>query len=302
MRWEVGPVVAIGLAALLVAATSGRAQEAVGAPVKVATAQEALAGRAAVDRDGAGARAPSAGLAAAAGEAAKAAPEREAEQAEEVAALEKSEAADPAPVTRPVLPQKHVRAKPAGPTLVARIDLSSQRMHVTANGKPVGSWKISSGRRGYDTPPGSFRPKWISRMHYSRKYYNSPMPYSVFFNGGIATHGTSAVSRLGQPASHGCIRLTTANARTFYNLVRTHGKSSTRIVVTGSAPHGHYASRKPSRSRSTAANAFHAEARAERRNANGGRRMSVSEYERRYRDRVRRYQRQRLRVWPGDRY
>jgi len=129
-------------------------------------------------------------------------------------------------------------SKPARPstTLVATINLSSQRMTVKANGRTLHTWKISSGRKGYHTPTGRFRPSWMSKMHYSRQYDLAPMPYSVFFNRGIATHGTSATGRLGRPASHGCIRLTNANARRFYNLVRRHGKSRTRIVVQGTTP------------------------------------------------------------------
>ncbi len=69
-------------------------------------------------------------------------------------------------------------------------------------------------------------------MWYSRKYDNSPMPYSVFYYGGYAIHGTNYVKRLGRPASHGCIRLQTANAATFYSLVQRHGRADTRIVVT----------------------------------------------------------------------
>ena len=68
-------------------------------------------------------------------------------------------------------------------------------------------------------------------MHYSRKYHNSPMPYSVFYHGGYAVHGTNYVSKLGRPASHGCIRLHTANARTFYNLVNQYGRKNTLIRV-----------------------------------------------------------------------
>ncbi len=59
----------------------------------------------------------------------------------------------------------------------------------------------------------------------------SPMPYSVFFTGGYAIHGTGAISRLGRPASHGCIRLHPSNARTFYSLVKQNGMRNTRIVV-----------------------------------------------------------------------
>lgn len=133
----------------------------------------------------------------------------------------------------PVAPR--AKAKPAVTTLHATIDLTQQRMVVKANGRTLHSWKISSGRSGHETPTGSFRPKWMAKDWYSRTYDMAPMPYAVFFNGGIATHGTTAVGRLGRPASHGCIRLQTANARTFYNLVRRHGRASTRIVVTGRA-------------------------------------------------------------------
>ena len=130
--------------------------------------------------------------------------------------------------------------KPQAPrtTLRATIDLTQQRMTVVANGKHVHSWRISSGRSGYATPRGSFRPGWMAKKWHSRKYNMAPMPYSVFFNGGIATHGTTAVSRLGRPASHGCIRLRTSNARAFFNLVRRHGMKRTRIVVTGHARQG----------------------------------------------------------------
>lgn len=151
------------------------------------------------------------------------------------------------PVTRTAEPPA-AKPKSAAPTLVAKIDLSEQRMTVTANGRVVGQWPISSGRTGYETPPGRFRPTWTSKMHFSRKYYNSPMPYSVFFNGGIATHGTQHNGMLGQPASHGCIRLKTANARDFYNLVHRHGYGRTRIVVTGRARQSLTASRSTRRS------------------------------------------------------
>jgi lipoprotein-anchoring transpeptidase ErfK/SrfK len=115
--------------------------------------------------------------------------------------------------------------------LVAKIDISSQRMQVYQNGKLAYTWPVSTGRKGYGTPTGTYRPQRLHRMWYSRKYDNSPMPYSVFFRGGYAVHGTSYVKQLGRPASHGCVRLATGNARTFYNLVRAAGPSNTRIVL-----------------------------------------------------------------------
>ena len=121
-------------------------------------------------------------------------------------------------------------------TLLADIDLSNQRMTVSAGGKVVNVYPISSGRAGHETPRGTFRPQWASKMHYSKKYDNAPMPHSVFFNGGIATHGTQAVGMLGRPASHGCIRLHPSAASAFYALVHKHGYASTRIVVRGTPP------------------------------------------------------------------
>ncbi len=115
--------------------------------------------------------------------------------------------------------------------VVAHINLSSQTMNVSVDGRHFASWKISSGRKGYTTPTGTWRPKWTTKMHYSRKYDNSPMPYSVFYHGGFAVHGTNYVRSLGRPASHGCIRLHTANARQFYNLVNRYGRKNTLIKV-----------------------------------------------------------------------
>ena len=60
----------------------------------------------------------------------------------------------------------------------------------------------------------------------------SPMPYSIFFLGGYAIHGTNAVSRLGRPASHGCVRLAPGNASQLFSMVRRYGMGNTRIVVT----------------------------------------------------------------------
>ncbi len=116
--------------------------------------------------------------------------------------------------------------------VVARIDLSRQTMTVSVNGMPQYSWPVSTARRGYVTPTGAYRPQRMYRSYFSRKYYNSPMPYSIFFNGGYAIHGSYEVSRLGAPASHGCVRLHPSNAATLYSLVQTYGAGNTLILVT----------------------------------------------------------------------
>lgn len=116
-------------------------------------------------------------------------------------------------------------------SLVARVDIGSQTMTVSEGGRVVYRWKVSTGRKGYRTPRGTYRPQRLHKMWYSRKYEMSPMPYSVFYSGGYAVHGTGYVKSLGRPASHGCVRLATGNAKTFYYMVRQHGSRNTRIIL-----------------------------------------------------------------------
>ncbi|MBX3580866.1 MAG: L,D-transpeptidase [Rhizobiaceae bacterium] len=116
-------------------------------------------------------------------------------------------------------------------SVVAKVDVSSQTMTVSKNGRVIYRWKVSTARSGYWTPRGTYSPKRLHRMWYSRKYDMSPMPYSVFFHGGYAIHGTNYVKSLGRPASHGCIRLQTGNAAAFYSLVQQVGRGNTRITI-----------------------------------------------------------------------
>lgn len=135
----------------------------------------------------------------------------------------------------PVVAKKeHVaKPRPLPPTLTASVDLSRQTMTVSVNGEARYRWPISSGTSRFPTPTGNFSPQWTSKMWYSKKYDNSPMPHAVFINGGVAVHGTYHTAALGSPASHGCIRLSPANARTFYTLVQRHGLQRTRVSVHG---------------------------------------------------------------------
>lgn len=117
-------------------------------------------------------------------------------------------------------------------SLIAHIDVSAQTMTVKKYGRVVHRWKVSTARRGYITPRGTWRPKRMHTMWYSRKYDMSPMPYSIFYHGGYAIHGTNAISRLGRPASHGCVRLHPNNAKKLFSMVKQVGPGNVRIVVT----------------------------------------------------------------------
>ena len=112
------------------------------------------------------------------------------------------------------------------------IDLSRQIMEVQSS-KGSYSWPISSARAGYVTPRGVFSTTSLQSMHYSKKYHNSPMPHSIFFHGGFAIHGTYEMRSLGRPASHGCVRISPANAAMLYSMVRAEGAT---ITIIGTPP------------------------------------------------------------------
>ena len=124
-----------------------------------------------------------------------------------------------------------VFAEPARADLVVQINRASQRMTVIENGRPIHQWVVSTGRAGYGTPSGVFHPQRMARTWFSKAYYNSPMPHSIFFYGGYAIHGTYAINQLGGPASHGCVRLYPGNAATLFGLVQREGPGRTTIIV-----------------------------------------------------------------------
>lgn len=147
------------------------------------------------------------------------------------------DAAGPAPGGTPAaVDEAPSQPAPVVPTLFVDLNLTTQTMTVSAGGRQLHRWRISSGREGHRTPVGSFRAQWMSRMWYSRQYDMAPMPHSVFFKNGSAIHGTAAVSDLGLPASHGCVRLAPGNAATFFGLVSRHGLAQTSITVHGRPP------------------------------------------------------------------
>ena len=119
----------------------------------------------------------------------------------------------------------------ADAAIVVQIDRAAQRMAVIVDGAPRYNWRVSTARRGYVTPPGTYHPEMLARRWFSRKYYNSPMPHSIFFYGGFAIHGSYEISHLGRPASHGCVRLDPGNAAILFGLVQHEGVDATTIVI-----------------------------------------------------------------------
>jgi lipoprotein-anchoring transpeptidase ErfK/SrfK len=111
------------------------------------------------------------------------------------------------------------------------VDRNSQKMNVYVGGKLLHTWPVSTGRKGFNTPGGAYRPTWMTAMWRSKQWNNAPMPHAVFFREGYAIHATNETGRLGRPASHGCVRLAPKNAAKLFQMIRAHGEKKTSIVV-----------------------------------------------------------------------
>ena len=120
-------------------------------------------------------------------------------------------------------------ATPAAAETNITISKSHQMMQVDTDSGSY-QWRVSTARKGYYTPTGTFHPYSLQLMHYSKKYDNAPMPHSIFFSGGYAIHATPHTGSLGTPASHGCVRLSPGHAATLYGLVREDMDNTTITI------------------------------------------------------------------------
>lgn len=115
--------------------------------------------------------------------------------------------------------------------VVARVSISTQTMKVYHENRLIYTWPVSTAKAGKITPAGSFAPEFLSRNHRSKRYNNAPMPWAIFYDGNYAIHGTDQIKRLGNPASHGCVRLHPDNARILFRMVKAEGMENTRVEI-----------------------------------------------------------------------
>lgn len=103
------------------------------------------------------------------------------------------------------------------PARLVTVNLTTQTAQVSVNGEVQLTTKISSGRKGYETPEGRYvitnkYTNWKSTI------YKVNMPYFMRFNcGEIGLHSGHVT---GRPASHGCVRLPFAIAKKIFGIVK----------------------------------------------------------------------------------
>src|SRR6201992_2264315 len=112
------------------------------------------------------------------------------------------------------------------------VDKNNQMMTVAVDGVERYRWPVSTGNPSHETPNGTFQTFRMEANHFSKEFDDAPMPHSIFFTKvGHAMHGTESESKLGIPVSHGCVRLSRANATTLYDLVEKEGGLNTRVTL-----------------------------------------------------------------------
>jgi hypothetical protein len=130
-------------------------------------------------------------------------------------------------------------AAPARADIAISVDKSAQQMTVAVDGQQKYVWPVSTGRSGYDTPNGTFKINRMDADHFSQEWDNAPMPHTMFFDlHGHAIHGFFDEKHLGMAVSHGCVRLSRANATVLFDLVKTEGMANTSVTVSGQTPSG----------------------------------------------------------------
>ena len=117
-----------------------------------------------------------------------------------------------------------VRTLPRDAIIVSK---ANQRLWALEDGVVKHRWLVSTGKRDLDTRAGWFSVYMRNKDHHSREY-DVPMPFALFFSGGQAIHASTALRRLGSPASHGCVRLPRRYAQTLF----AESKIGRPVIVT----------------------------------------------------------------------
>ena len=139
---------------------------------------------------------------------------------------------------------------PIASTVLINIDKATQRMTVLLDGVQQYEWPVSTGLPGYTTPSGTYTTSSMNKIWYSRQWDNAPMFHAIFFTKrGHAIHGTLDEKNLGNAASHGCVRISRANAETLFALVEQNGLENTQVALTGTTLGGEKVA-SPARSKS----------------------------------------------------
>jgi hypothetical protein len=100
-------------------------------------------------------------------------------------------------------------------------DRSWHQVNLYHDGTLLNSWLVRGGASATPTYTGTFRVYWRDVDHVSSTFDSAPMPYSQFFHGGQALHGSRLMMDPFVGHSHGCVNFWTEDAQQLWNLTAT---------------------------------------------------------------------------------
>lgn len=112
------------------------------------------------------------------------------------------------------------------PEDVVIVSKANQRVYRFSAGKLKYNFICSTALPEFDGTEGEYAVYSRQIKHWSKKY-ELWMPYSLFYYKGYALHATTATRMLGRPASHGCVRLRSRDAKKLFEDVPI----GTRVIV-----------------------------------------------------------------------
>ena len=115
------------------------------------------------------------------------------------------------------------------------VDLSDRRVYVYENDLVKVSYPVAIGQPGWETPTGSFsvfqryqNPVWQHPITGRRCYLEKKIPLGKWWIGFgsvgkllIGFHGTNDEQLVGQPVSHGCLRMRNSDIGKLYQQIST---------------------------------------------------------------------------------
>ncbi|RSS83988.1 L,D-transpeptidase family protein [Streptomyces sp. WAC06614] len=127
-------------------------------------------------------------------------------------------------------PNKHGDC-PTNVGRIACVDLTRQLSWIQDGSRlKYGPVPVRTGKAGTETRTGHNTIYYRSRNHWST-LYNVWMPYSQFFDGGIAFHSVDK-SMWNPPGSAGCVNMTPTDAEAYWNML----KNGDDVYVYGRKP------------------------------------------------------------------
>jgi lipoprotein-anchoring transpeptidase ErfK/SrfK len=102
-------------------------------------------------------------------------------------------------------------------------DRRRHQVNLYRSGRLHNSWLVRGGASNMKTRTGTFRVQWRDIGHTSHAYGGAPMPYSQFFSGGQALHGSRFMMDPFEGHSHGCVNFFVEDARQLWDM--THDKT-----------------------------------------------------------------------------